>query len=37
MNIDQKDYNSISPSAEYLMKLKSYTRIPFAKEAAAQL
>ncbi|HEY4151482.1 MAG TPA: hypothetical protein VGM41_21230 [Chitinophagaceae bacterium] len=35
MNIEQKDYNSISPSAEYLMKLKAFTRIPFAKEAAA--
>ncbi len=35
MNIENKDYNSISPSAEYLMMLKAHTKIPFAKEAAS--
>ena len=34
---EQKDYNSISPSAEYLVRLKAFTTIPFAKEAATLL
>ena len=35
--IPAKDYNSISPTAEYLVRLKALTHIPFAKEAAALL
>jgi len=35
MTIPGKDYTSISPTAEYLVRLKSFTNIPFAKEAAA--
>ena len=37
MNAESRDYNSISPSAEYLVRLKGFTRIPFAKAAAAIL
>ena len=37
MNSTAKDYNSISPTAEYLVRLKALTQIPFAKEAAAIL
>lgn len=37
MSIPGKDYNSISPTAEYLVRLKAFTHIPFAKEAAAVL
>ena len=32
-----KNFNSISPSAEFLIRLKSFTTIPFAKETAALL
>jgi O-methyltransferase involved in polyketide biosynthesis len=32
-----KNYNSISPSAAFIIQLKAYTTIPFAKEAAALL
>lgn len=35
MSQDQKDYNSISPSAKSLLLLKGYTNIPYAKETAA--
>jgi len=37
MNPASKDYNSISPTADYLVRLKALTHIPFAKEAAAIL
>jgi len=37
MSTAGKDYNSISPSAEYLVRLKALTRIPFAREAATLL
>lgn len=37
MSTPARDYNSISPSAEYLVRLKALTRIPFAREAAAIL
>ncbi len=37
MTIESRDFNSISPSAEFLIRLKAYTTIPFAKEAAALL
>jgi O-methyltransferase involved in polyketide biosynthesis len=33
----EKNYSSISPSAAFLIQLKAYTTIPFAKEAAALL
>jgi len=33
----KKDYSSISPSAAFLIQLKAYTTIPYAKEAAALL
>ncbi|MDP4265061.1 MAG: hypothetical protein Q8941_21210 [Bacteroidota bacterium] len=32
-----KNYNTISPSAAFLIQLKAYTTIPFAKETAALL
>jgi hypothetical protein len=34
---ENRDFNTISPSAEFLIRLKAYTTIPFAKEAAALL
>jgi O-methyltransferase involved in polyketide biosynthesis len=34
---EKRDFNAISPSAEFLIRLKAYTSIPFAKEAAALL
>jgi O-methyltransferase involved in polyketide biosynthesis len=34
---ETRDFNAISPSAEFLIRLKAYTTIPFAKEAAALL
>jgi O-methyltransferase involved in polyketide biosynthesis len=37
MSDESKDYNSISPSAAFLIQLKAYTTIPFAKQAAALL
>jgi hypothetical protein len=35
MSAPERDYNSISPSAQSLLLLKGLTNIPFAKEAAA--
>jgi O-methyltransferase involved in polyketide biosynthesis len=34
MAIGSRNYNTISPSAAFLLQLKAYTDIPFAKEAA---
>jgi O-methyltransferase involved in polyketide biosynthesis len=35
MAIANRNYSTISPSAAFLLQLKAYTAIPFAKEAAA--
>src|ERR1043166_118090 len=35
MSVPNRDYNSISPSAQALLLLKGLSSIPFAKEAAA--
>jgi O-methyltransferase involved in polyketide biosynthesis len=37
VTVENRDFSSISPSAEFLIRLKAYTTIPFAKEAAALL
>jgi O-methyltransferase involved in polyketide biosynthesis len=37
MTDTNKNYNTISPSAAFIIQLKAYTTIPFAKEAAALL
>jgi hypothetical protein len=37
MTTGNKDYSTISPSAGWLVKVKSFTTIPFAKEAAGIL
>lgn len=34
---ESRNFNTISPSAEFLVRLKAFTTIPFAKEAAALL
>ena len=34
MAIAKRNYSTISPSAAFLLQLKAYTDIPFAKEAA---
>src|SRR5215217_1197779 len=37
METNNRDYNSISPSAKVLLLVKGVTKIPFAKEVAAMM
>lgn len=37
MDTNNRDYNSISPSAKVLLQVKGVTKIPFAKEVAAMM
>jgi O-methyltransferase involved in polyketide biosynthesis len=37
VNLTERNYNSISPTAKWLLVMKGHTKIPFAKEAAELL